>query len=103
MRIFELARRPPQWLRVVLAGLLLAFALNSVAHAAHTHDTTAAVTVAHSACGQCATFGGIAAAPVYAHSLPTPEFTAVAIADAREVFVSRRFVSWAQARAPPVH
>jgi hypothetical protein len=103
MRIFEFARKPPQWLRVVLAGLMLAFALNSIAHAAHTHDAKTTITVAHSACGYCATFGGLGGSPVYAHSLPVPALIQVEAAGPREVPVARRPTFSAQPRAPPVH
>ncbi|HWK73197.1 MAG TPA: DUF2946 family protein [Povalibacter sp.] len=102
MRIFQLARKPPQWLRVVLAGLLLAFALDSVAHAAHTHDATS-VTVTHSACGYCAAFGGLGNAPVYAHTLPIPALTPIEAPDPREIVIARRPTFSAQPRAPPIH
>lgn len=102
MRIFQLARKSPQWLRVVLAGLLLAFALNSVAHAAHTHDATT-VTVAHSACSYCATFGGLGGVPVYAHTLPIPALTPIEALDPRDVVIACRATFSAQPRAPPVH
>lgn len=103
MRIFEFARKPPQWLRVVLAGLMLAFALNSVAHAAHTHDAKTTVAVAHSACGYCATFGGLGDSPTYAHSLTVPALIRVEAPGPREVSIARRPTSSAQPRAPPVH
>lgn len=103
MRIFQLVRKPPQWLRVALAGLLLAFALNSIAHAAHTHDATTTTVVAHAACGYCATFGSVNDAPVCAHSLPTPTLTLIESLDPRETLVARRPASSAQARAPPIH
>lgn len=100
--MLQLFRKPPQWLRVVLAGLLLAFALNSIAHAAHTHETTAPTAV-HAACGYCATFGSVHDAPVYAHSLPIPALTLIESSDPREILVARRPASSAQARAPPIH
>ena len=62
MSTFRLARRPPRWLHAAFAALLVAFALNSIAHVTHRHDASASVT--HSlACGYCATFGGLADAP----------------------------------------
>lgn len=103
MRIFEFARKPPQWLRVVLAGLMLAFALNSIAHAAHTHDAKTTVTVAHGACSYCATFGGLGDSPVYAHSLPAPALTQAEAPGPREVSIARRPTFSAQPRAPPFH
>jgi len=102
MHILQLVRKPPQWLRVVLAGLLLAFALNSVAHAAHTHDATTA-TVAHSACGYCATFNSLGDAPVYAHSLPSPVLTPLEAVAPRDVAIALRPTLSAQPRAPPIH
>jgi hypothetical protein len=102
MRIFQLTRRPPQWLRVVLAGLLLAFALNSIAHAAHVHEIKA-TPATHVVCGYCATFsGGAHDAPVYAHSLPLPTLTSIEAAYPLELFVARRPASSAQPRAPPI-
>jgi hypothetical protein len=102
MRIFQLVRKPPQWLRVALAGLLLAFAINSIAHAAHTHETTVAPAM-HTACGYCATFGSVSDAPVYAQSLPIPTLTLIESSDPHETLVARRPASSAQARAPPIH
>ena len=64
MRLFKSARTSPQWLRASLAVLLLVFTLNLAAHAAHSHDEAKVTQVAHSAaCGYCAVFGGLAAAP----------------------------------------
>jgi hypothetical protein len=65
MPIVHLARKPPRWLRVALAALLLAFAVNSIAHVAHRHDASA-VSVTHSlACGYCVSFGGLADTPTH--------------------------------------
>ncbi len=102
MSVFELARKPPQWLRVALAALMLAFALNSIAHAAHTHEQGSASTVLHStACGYCVTFGAADAPPVHAHALPTPSCVQIGIVDRDAEFVSQRLACVAQARAPP--
>ncbi len=102
MRIFQLARKPPHWLRVALAGLLLAFALDSVAHAAHTHEATM-VSVAHGACGYCAAFGSLGAAPVHIHSLPLAILTPIETFDPRDTFITRRPTFSTQPRAPPVY
>lgn len=102
MSVFELARKPPQWLRATLAALLLAFALNSIAHAAHTHEQGSAGTVFHStACGYCVTFGAADAPPAHAHALPTLSRDQIGIVDRDAPFVSQRLASVAQARAPP--
>jgi hypothetical protein len=103
MQIFKAARRPTDWVRTALAALVLAFALNSVAHAAHTHDAASAAVAHHVACGYCATFGaGLGGTPVHAipaaatlapRLLPVPQHAAPA---------QQRFANTAQARAPPV-
>jgi hypothetical protein len=47
MSIFDLARRPPTWLRVALVAVVLAFALDSVAHVVqHQYASLTAVLVA---------------------------------------------------------
>jgi len=102
MSAFELARKPPQWLRVALAALLLAFALNSIAHAAHTHEQGTAGTVLHStACGHCVAFGTADAPPAHVIALPALSFARIGIVDRNAQFISRRLVAVAQARAPP--
>ena len=70
MSIFQLARNPPAWLRVALVSLLLAFAVDSVAHVVHQHDDTFKTTFgAHGpACGHCAAFDGLIDAPKQSHS-----------------------------------
>ena len=102
MRIFQAARRPTDWVRFALAALVLAFALDSVAHAAHTHDSNAAAVAHHVACGYCATFGAsLGATPVNPGPVvaalaprlaPLPQFVAP---------VQEQFAGTAQARAPP--
>lgn len=102
MRIFEWARRPPQWLRVILAGLLLAFALNSVAHVTHRHDATTA-SVTHSiSCGYCVSFGGLADAPRHTHTLPLAEQYGFIAAPTFELPVSLVPETSARPRAPPL-
>jgi hypothetical protein len=103
MRTFELARRLPQWLRIVLAGLLVAFALNSIAHVTHRHDATSAQLTHKLACGYCATFVGLADAPRHYRPLPVPERGGVLIAPAFEVPYFVRLGTSARPRAPPLH
>lgn len=103
MPVFQLARTPPQWLRVLLVGLLLGFALNSIAHAAHTHDPAKTVNVAHSTpCGYCATFGGLCSAPSYAHAPSAPALTQIEISDRQQLAIARHPSCFAQPRAPPI-
>jgi hypothetical protein len=72
MHVLEFARRPPQWLRVALAAMLLAFALNSIAHVAHQHDATATSATHSIACNYCVSFGALADAPRHTYAAPTP-------------------------------
>jgi len=102
MRIFHLARRPPQWLRVALAGLLFAFALNSIAHATHQHEATPASAVHGLVCSYCVAFGGLADAPRHGHSLPIAERVSVYVASILDLPVSPRPQTAARPRAPPV-
>ena len=100
MSAYLLARKPAQWLRVAIAGLLLAFALNSIAHLTHRHDPSASVT--HSlACGYCATFGGLADAPH--HYLSSLDFALahVFIAAESSVDIPIRVRTSARPRGPP--
>jgi hypothetical protein len=101
MPIFNLARRPPQWLRVALAAMLLAFALNAVGHVTHRHDATP-VPAAHSlACGYCVSFGTIADGPRHSEYLATIEHVSVHVADTTADVFSRRPSTAARPRAPP--
>jgi len=100
MRIFQIARKPPQWLRVVLAGLLLAFAINSVAHATHRHDRT--TTAAHIAtCGYSATFDSVSDVPQYLSSIEVVAAPSVAAPIADICRLDSRPQTHAQPRAPP--
>jgi hypothetical protein len=101
MPVFHLARRPPRWLRVALAALLLGFALNTLGHITHRHDGTLAPTAHSLACGYCVSFGSIADGPRHSHSLPTTEYVSVHVADTTEAVYSRRPTTAARPRAPP--
>jgi hypothetical protein len=101
MRLVQLARRPPQWLRVALAALLLAFAVNSIAAVTHRHD--AAPSSAHHslACGYCLSFNGLADAPRHDHaSLALAPDSFYLVADLEPWFAPRPATS-ARPRAPP--
>jgi hypothetical protein len=63
MRIFQMARKPPQWLRVTFAALLLAFALDSVAQVAHSHEVLPSEH--HSVCAYCVSFDDLIDVPRY--------------------------------------
>ncbi len=97
MRLFDLARRPTRLIRLAILAWMLAFGVNALAHAAHSHSAASEI----AACGSCLTFAGIADAP--RHSLPV-------IAHAKHVAIAMPFVNaiidtaprtQAQPRAPP--
>ncbi len=73
MSIFHLARNPPAWLRAALVCLLLAFAVDSVAHVVHRHDDTVKTSlgVHGPACGYCAAFDGLIDAPKQSYAAVT--------------------------------
>jgi hypothetical protein len=106
MSIFQLARsgfsRPPAWLRAVFVSLLLAFAVDSVAHVVHTHDDTVKTFGAHApACGYCAAFDGLIDAPKQSYSPLAPSISAGYVAPACADPVSSCTLLVAQPRAPP--
>ena len=101
MRVNELIRRPPSWLRIAFAGLALAFLFSSIAHVTHQHEAIPG-SAAHVACGYCLSFDGLTDASVQRTgslgSQPTDEYVA-APATALRCFSSP---CAAQPRAPPV-
>jgi hypothetical protein len=81
---------------------MLAFALNSIAHVTHRHDSTLASQLHSVACGYCATFDNMAAAPA-AHTLfVAPVLADDLIATPATSVVTRFAYTSAQPRAPPV-
>lgn len=103
MRFNNLARTPPQWLRVCLAALLLAFALNSIAHVTHRHDPSARAATHSLACGYCISFDGIADGPRHNYIPPAVEHASVYVAPASVAAIAYRPASSARPRAPPLH
>lgn len=106
MSILHLARnsiaRPPAWLRVALVSLLLAFAVDSVAHVVHQHDNTVKTLGAHApACGYCAAFDGLIDAPKQSYSAATARVFSGYVAPVADRAVSFRPILAARARAPP--
>ena len=100
MRIFKIARKPPQWLRVVLASLLLIFAINSLAHAAHRHD--AHTTAAHIAtCGYHATFDSVSDGPQFSTAIAAVAAESALPPPTQVGCIARRPQLNAQPRAPP--
>lgn len=103
MSIFDLARRPPHWLRVALVAVVLAFALDSVAHVVHRHDDSAKTTLsAHGpACGYCAAFDGLIDGPTHEYAPLASILIAGYVAPIAKFPASARTHLSAQPRAPP--
>jgi hypothetical protein len=101
MRFLHHIRSMSRWPRALLVGLVLAFGLNTIAHAAHWHEPTTTASSLHGACSHCVGFGTLCAPPApWATPLPS------AIQDiARGAFSPSPFKprphSPLQARAPP--
>ena len=101
MRVIELIRRPPSWLRIAFAGLALALLFSSIAQLTHQHEAIPG-SAAHVACGYCLSFDGLTDAGVHRSALlgtqPTDEYVAAHVPGLR-CFASP---CAAQPRAPPV-
>jgi len=102
MRIFHLARTPPQWLRIAFAALMLAFALNSIAHVTHQHDAGQVSVAHHAVCGYCITFGGLAGEPGHTYSIPKANPAESIPAATAVVRLPTQPETSARPRAPPV-
>ncbi len=65
MRLIQLARRPPRWLRACLVSLVLVLALDSMAHVLHTHghEYEGRPGVDSALCGFCIAFDKMADGP----------------------------------------
>lgn len=103
MAFFQMARRPPRWLRAALAVLLLAFALNALAHVSHRHDASPASATHGLACGYCVSFGGLAAAPSHEHVSALQRQVGLIEPPACAPAPRARPHTCAQPRAPPSH
>jgi hypothetical protein len=102
MRLFDNARRPPQRLRAVLASLLLVFALNSIAHAAHRHEPSQTTSSHAVVCGYCVTFSSAAALPSYSAELALTPALFVTLFLPSFPPLARRSQRTDQPRAPPL-
>jgi hypothetical protein len=103
MSILHLARRPPAWLRVALVGLLLAFALDSIAHVVHRHDAVQTSATHGPACGYCAAFDGLVDAPRHSHAPLAATIVATYVAPIAQFAPAARPHLTAQPRAPPAY
>lgn len=86
----------------MLVTLLLAFAVDTVAHVVHRHDDTVKTFGAHGpACGYCAAFDGLIDAPKQSYSAATALTVVSYVAPVSDASVSFRPTVTAQPRAPP--
>ena len=102
MSLLHLARNPPRWLRVALAGLMLAFALNSIAQVTHRHEVTAAGQLHSALCGFCISFDHMTPTPADRPLTIVPAYGSEQPAAAPGIVVSRFARTSAQPRAPPI-
>jgi hypothetical protein len=92
------------WPRALLVGFVLAFCLNSIAHAAHQHDDTSAASSLHSTvCGYCISFDHLATTPptLTQHVVDDVELFALPVAVPPVLRFRPRATS--QPRAPPIY
>ena len=91
------------WPRALLVGLVLAFALNGVAHAAHQHDDGSATSSLHSTvCGYCVSFDHLTSVPTLAPVRLKAQIELFAIPISDRVAPALRPRTPAQPRAPPL-
>ena len=102
MRLIELVRRPPSWLRIAFAGLALAFVLSSIAHVTHRHEALPGSAAHAVACSYCLSFGGLADASVQRTQVPSALPTDEEARVATPALLSYKKPSAAQPRAPPI-
>jgi hypothetical protein len=103
MQFFRKVQKLGTWPRALLVGFVLAFGLNSIAHAAHQHDPTAAASSLHSTvCAYCISFDHLASAPPSAtqHVVDDVELFALPVAVQPVTHFRPRATS--QPRAPPI-
>jgi hypothetical protein len=103
MHFFRKVRRLDTWSRALLVGLVLAFGLNSIAHAAHWHEPASATTSLHTtACGYCVSFDSLASTPTNptVHTVVRADIDTAAPLQAPPPVLRPR--SSAQPRAPPI-
>ena len=102
MHFFRTVRNLNTWSRALLVGFVLAFGLNSIAHAAHWHEPASATTSLHTtACGYCVSFDNLASTPTHPtlHAVVRADVYLVALFQAPAPVL--RTHSSAQPRAPP--
>lgn len=102
MHIFYLARRQSHWLRVALAGLLLVFALDSVAHTGHAHGAEKTPVEHTVACGYCATFGALTETSSVGGYVPSVRYGDAVPFVSFNNAIDRRPAHRARPRAPPL-
>lgn len=89
-------------LRAVLAVLLLSFAINTIAHASHTHDAEQASVADHIACAQCLFFGVLADTPHHAPFHVRVDLPGTQIVENHAPILAAQPVLAAAPRGPPV-
>jgi len=100
-RLIELARRPPSWLRIAFAGLVLVFVFSSTAHITHQHEAIPGIAV-HTACGYCLSFDGLADVRLHRAFAPGAKATDDYVFAPAPTILCFASPCAAQPRAPPI-
>lgn len=96
-------RRSPRPLRIALAALLAAFALNSIAHVTHRHDNASVAQTADSlACGYCVVFDGLVDSPQHTYLARSSILDLGPTASPTGRALPRKRQTLANPRAPPI-
>jgi hypothetical protein len=100
--LLKLFRQPPRWLRMALAGVLLAFTLDVLAHSLHQHEQDTHQHVSGGTdCAYCVAFNGLMDAPAGVSSVFQPASSPVPAPVTGDVCLPLPPETSAQPRAPP--
>jgi hypothetical protein len=103
MQFFHKVRMLGTWPRALLVGFVLAFSLNSIAHAAHQHDATSATSSLHSTvCAYCISFDHLASTPAMGTQHVVDDIKLFALPIAVQPVLQFRPRATSQPRAPPI-
>lgn len=102
MALVQLMRTPPTWVRTMFACLVLVFLLDTMAHAGHSHDSSASGSQAQShLCGYCTGLGGMVDAPARLPSMVAQPGLPFEVSFPPELLLVRELPLASRSRAPP--
>lgn len=102
MSLSQLINTPPTWLRAWLACVVLVFMLDTVAHAAHSHDSSVSGSPAQThLCSYCTGFGGLLDAPAAVPLIVAQPMCQSVMVFPPELLISYDLPVASRSRAPP--